>query len=141
MATSCSRTWTSSIVDSPSKSCLCLRLVLLEYRHAEGHTDGDAGRSGQSGQCGQRHVTDALHGGLAADPPGRITSGTATTFCPMVLPGRAAMTTTSATRMMTDQVSSAEVISPTRTFSAGSEAACSAERTRTWSPERAESPR
>ena len=46
-------------------------------------------------------------------------------------PAAAAMTTTSGTRMMTDQVSSAEVISPTRAFSAGSLAARSAERART----------
>ena len=46
-------------------------------------------------------------------------------------PAAAAMTTTSGTRMMTDQVSSAEVIAPTRAFSAGSLAARSADRART----------
>ena len=46
-------------------------------------------------------------------------------------PAAAAMARTSGTRMITDQVSSAEVISPTRAFSAGSLAARSAERART----------
>ena len=46
-------------------------------------------------------------------------------------PAAAAMTRVSGTRMMTDQVSSAEVIWPTRAFSAGSESARSAERART----------
>ena len=43
----------------------------------------------------------------------------------------AAMARDSGTRMTTDQVSSAEVIWPTRAFSAGSAAARSAERART----------
>jgi hypothetical protein len=46
-------------------------------------------------------------------------------------PAAAAMARDSGTRMMTDQVSSAEVIWLTRAFSAGSDAARSAERART----------
>ena len=46
-------------------------------------------------------------------------------------PAVATMTRTSGTMMITDQVSSADVISPTRAFSAGSRAARSAERART----------
>jgi hypothetical protein len=45
-------------------------------------------------------------------------------------PAAATMTTTRGTMIITDQVSSAEVISPTRAFSAGSCGARSAERAR-----------